>query len=75
MPLFLSLSIASEAAKQSFSKLEIIKSYLGSSMPQQTLNGLSILSIKHNKVSKTDFNILEDKFVGAKVQNKDLKLN
>ncbi len=44
----LTLPVTVAQAERSFSKLKLIKSYLRSTMSQQRLNGLAIISINHS---------------------------
>ncbi|XP_028085424.1 zinc finger MYM-type protein 1-like [Camellia sinensis] len=51
--LTIAVTVASE--KRSFSKLKLIKSYLWSTMSQERLNGLALLSIEKDMVDKFDY--------------------
>ncbi|KAL4113623.1 hypothetical protein QTP88_017216 [Uroleucon formosanum] len=62
LKLFLSIPVTSATAERSFSKLKLIKSYLRSTMGQQRLSDLSVLSIKNEKIRSLDINMLVDKF-------------
>ena len=53
--LFLTLTVSVATAERSFSKLKLIKSYLRSSMLQDRLFNLSLISIEHETVEKIDF--------------------
>ena len=44
--IFLTVLVTVASTERSFSKLKLIKTYLRSSMSQERLNGLAILSIK-----------------------------
>ena len=50
--LFLTISVTA-SAERFFSKLKIIKSYLRSSMAQEPLDGLTLISIENNKITQT----------------------
>jgi len=58
------LSVAS--AQRSFSKLKLIKSYLRSTMSQQRLNKLALLSIEKDILNKINYDNLIDNFASQK---------
>ena len=47
--ILLTISVTVASAERSFSKLKLIKSYLRSTMSQERLSGLAILSIEEKK--------------------------
>ena len=51
----------------SFSKLKIIKTYLRSTMSQQRLNGLALLSIEKEMLNEINYNNLIDNFALQKI--------
>ena len=53
--LFMTLPVTVATAETSFSKLKIIKTYLRSTMSQERLDGLAIISIEHECAKDTDF--------------------
>jgi len=53
--LFMTLPLTVATAERSFSKLKIIKTYLRSTMSQERLDGLAIISIEHECTKDTDF--------------------
>ncbi|CAN6571144.1 unnamed protein product [Malus baccata var. baccata] len=53
--ILLTIPVTIVSAERSFSKLKLIKSYLRSTMSQEKLNGLAILSIKKELVEKLDY--------------------
>ena len=53
--LFMTLPLTVATAERSFSKLKIIKTYLRSTMSQECLDGLAIISIEHECTKDTDF--------------------
>ena len=55
------VTVASE--ERNFSKLKLIKTYLRSTMSQEKLNGLAILSIEKNTVKMLDYKDLISTFV------------
>ncbi|KAI8572198.1 hypothetical protein RHMOL_Rhmol01G0179100 [Rhododendron molle] len=56
--ILLTIPITVASGERSFSKLKLIKSYLRSTMSQERLNGLAMLSIEKDMVSKLDCNSL-----------------
>ena len=54
------VTVASE--ERNFSKLKLIKTYLRSTMSQERLNGLAILSIEKNTVKTLDYEDLISTF-------------
>lgn len=64
--LFITLPVTTATAERSFSKLKIIKSYLRSTMSQERLSGLSLLSIENETARKLDFGLLIDSFAASK---------
>lgn len=68
--LFLTIPVTVATAERSFSKLKIIKTYLRSTMGQERLSCLSILSIEHkiaNRLRSNPDQIIR-KFADAKVR-------
>ena len=53
--ILLTIPVTVASAERSFSKLKLIKSYLRSTMSQERLNGLAILSIEKELVEKLDY--------------------
>ncbi|XP_060968757.1 uncharacterized protein LOC115710798 [Cannabis sativa] len=53
--IFLTIPVTVAHAEQSFSKLTLIKSYLRSTMSQERLSGLAMLSIENDLVAKLDY--------------------
>ena len=51
--ILLTIPVTVASAKRSFSKLKLIKSYLRSTMSQERLSGLAILSIEKGNVRGT----------------------
>ena len=56
--ILLTIPVTVASAERSFSKLKLIKSYLRSTMSQEILNGLTILSIEKHMLEQIDFNSL-----------------
>lgn len=53
--LFMTLPVTVATAERSFSKLKIIKTYLRSTMSQERLDDLAIISIEQKCAKDTDF--------------------
>ena len=66
--LFLTLTVSVASVERSFSKLKPIKSYLRSSMSQDWLSNLSLISIEHKTVEKIDFGQVISHFASAKTR-------
>ena len=58
----LTVPITVASAEMSFSKLKLIKSYLRTTMTQDRLNGLAILSIEKNMLKTNDVEHIVDDF-------------
>ena len=56
--ILLTIPVTVTSAERSFSKLKLIKSYIRSTMSQERLNGLAILSIEKHILEQIDFNSL-----------------
>ena len=56
--ILLTIPVTVASAERSFSKLKLIKSYLRSTMSQERLNRLTILSIEKHMLEQIDFNSL-----------------
>ena len=56
--ILLTIPFTIASAERSFSKLKLIKSYIRSTMSQERLNGLAILSIEKHMLEQIDFNSL-----------------
>ena len=60
--ILLTIPVTVASGERSFSKLKLIKSYLRSTMSQERLNGLAMLSIEKDMVDKLDYTSLIDAF-------------
>jgi hypothetical protein len=56
------------SAEITFSKLKLIKSYLRSTMSQERLSGLAILSIERNMLEKIDYKNLINNFASKRAR-------
>jgi hypothetical protein len=68
--LFLTLPVTVASAERSFSKLRLIKNYLRSTMAQERLRNLSLLSIEANAAETMDTDQVIDEFANAKARRK-----
>lgn len=68
--LFLTIPVTPVSAERSFSKLKFIKEYLRSTMTQDRLKGLALISIEQETARNVDFKDLIDKFAEAKARKK-----
>ena len=67
--IFCCLPVSVAQAERSFSKLAIIKkNYLRSTMSQERLNGLSIISIEHELTRQINFNEVLRDFSNMKIR-------
>ena len=66
--ILLTIPITVASAERSFSKLKLIKSFLRSTMSQEILNGLAIISIEKDLVSKLEYKNLINDFASQKVR-------
>ncbi|GKE47638.1 zinc finger MYM-type protein 1-like protein [Tanacetum coccineum] len=60
--ILLIIPVTVASAERSFSKLKILKSYLRSTMSQDRLNGLAILSIESRFLANVDYDKIIDEF-------------
>ena len=69
----LSVMVSNASGERSFSKLEIVKGKLRSSMGQERLNMLALMSIKHKLLCSLDYTDMIETFVLAKTRNSEIK--
>ena len=72
--LFLSLPVTVATAERSFSKLKIIKNYLRSTMAQERLNALAVISIKVEETRKLEIDKMIDIFAEKKARSSRFKI-
>jgi hypothetical protein len=70
--ILLTIPIAVASAKRTFSKLKLIKSYLRSTMSQEKLSELAILSIEKNMLEKIDYKSLINNFASKRARKMKL---
>lgn len=70
--IFLTMPVSVASCERSFSKLEMIKKYLRSTMCETRLTNLAILSIEYDRASKIDFNDVIDEFTHVKARKVQL---
>ena len=70
--IFLTLPISSAGAERSFSRLKLIKSYLRSTMTEERLSGLALLSIERRFATELDYDKVMDYFSKMKPRRKKL---
>ncbi|XP_047123586.1 uncharacterized protein LOC124806577 [Hydra vulgaris] len=68
--IYLTLPVTSANAERSFSKLKIIKNYLRSTMTNDRLSGLALISIERELAETIDFNFLINRFALMKSRKK-----
>jgi len=64
----LTIPITVASGERSLSKLKLIKTYLRSSMGQERLNNLAILSIEHEVARDLNYTNVIDSFAAAKAR-------
>jgi len=70
--IFLTLPITSAVAERSFSRLQHIKSYLRSTMGEDRLSGLALVSTERQLATEVDYNKVIDNFARMKPRRKRL---
>ena len=60
--ILLTIPVIVALAERSFSKLKLIKTYLRSTMSQERLNGLAMISIENEYLDKLNFDNLIEEF-------------
>lgn len=66
--IFLTLPITVATCERSFSKLKLIKNYLRSTMEQERISDMAILSIEHTLINTLDIDELIEDFAGKKAR-------
>ncbi len=65
---FLTIPVTVASCERSFSKLKMIKNYLRSTMGQERLSSLAILSIENEVANSVNFESIINKFASAKAR-------
>ena len=68
--IYLTLPVTSATAERSFSRLKIIKSYLRSTMTNERLSGLALISIERDLAENIDFESTINRFASMKSRRK-----
>ena len=66
--ILLTIPVTVASGERSFSRLKLIKTYLRSTMTQERLVGLSLLSIENDIAQALDFSALLKTFANAKAR-------
>uniref|UniRef100_H2XJG8 TTF-type domain-containing protein n=1 Tax=Ciona intestinalis TaxID=7719 RepID=H2XJG8_CIOIN len=69
--MYLTVPVTVATAERSFSKLKLIKNFLRSSMSQERLSGLSLLSIENERAKNLDFRKVIQQFASVKARRKN----
>ena len=70
--ILLTIPVTVASAERSFSKLKLIKSYLRSTMSQERLNGLAIVSIEKEILKQIDCNSIISDFLAKNTRRGNL---
>lgn len=68
MKVYITLLVTTAAAESSFSKLNIIKNYLRTTMGQERLSNLAMISIESELLESIPQESIIEKFVAAKAR-------
>lgn len=71
--LFLTLPVTVATSERSFSKLKLIKNHLRSTVGQERLSGLAMLSIENERAKKMDIQSIVDEFAERKARRMPFK--
>ena len=66
---FLTMPLTVASAERSFSKLKLIKTYLRSSMSNDRLSQLAVISIENSVARSISFDAILDKWASAKARH------
>jgi hypothetical protein len=68
--MYLTVPVTVAKAERSFSKLKLIKNYLRSTMAQERLSSLTLLSIENDRAQKINFDKVIDDFACLKAHRR-----
>ena len=71
--MYMTISVAVATAERSFFKLKLIKNFLRSSMSQERLSGLALLSIEKEQTKNLDFRKVLQQSASPKARRKNFK--
>ena len=71
--MYMKVPVTIATAERSFSKLKLIKNFLPSSISQDKLRGLALLSIENERAKNLDFRKVIQQFASAKARRKNFK--
>ena len=64
----LTIPVTVASAERSFSKLKLLKSYLRSTMTQETLNDLAMIALEGDLLEKIDYERIIEEFISKNTQ-------
>lgn len=70
---FLTVPFSDASAERSFSKIKLIKTYLRSTMSQERLSALAVLSIENRTARQVDYSDIIARFAAAKTRHTVLR--
>ena len=71
--MYMTVPVTVATAERSFFKLKLIKNFLRSSISQDRLSGLALLSIENKRAKNSDFRKFIQQFASAKAGRKKFK--
>ena len=71
--MYMTVTVTVATAERFISKLKVIKNYLRSSMSQERLSGLALLSIENKRAKNLDFRKAIQQLASAKARRKSCK--
>ena len=71
--MYMTVPVTVATAERSLSKLKLIKNFLRSSMSQEGLSGLALLSIENKRAKNLDFRKVIQQFASAKARRNNFK--
>ena len=71
--MYMTVPVTVATAERSFFKLKLIKNFLRSSMSQERLSDLALLTIENERAKNLDFRKVVQQFASAKARRKNFK--